>query len=609
MNRAAILIGVGASKFPGPLPSVAACLQAMKTWLLAQPGFESEENDRIRVFSDAEEPVTNYKVLEQVTKFVEQGTITQLIIYFVGHGMMRGQDEYWFCSDADKNPGGFIDVPNSRVNARYCGIPHVVFISDACRSFTNDTRFNATSGSGIFPYMNNALPKSGVDMFFGASIGEPTLEAKIDPATNTHESVYTAAVTAALRGNIADLNSLHVSKSGISAFGVCCQDLGEYLEKAIPRRLAELKIRNYRQRPDDELGSRHPAMISWLPEPVDAPAKGITPTTEVPSDTLDELLERFRLVSRPIDFDLGAVMETQPVSASSDTAEDDRHNGIRRYVEGFGQVTFSNGMLERVLDFLLRPHNRKWNPQRVNAFRNRTAYVVNDGVRGLWTNAPHVYRTGTGLRITRLNGWATALIEFEDGRGIAVPLVPGYRLSVSYDSESAERVDVRYGSYFPRIPERELLRKVLNLHAVGELPTIRDEGTLKRLVDYLLISGPFDPALACAAASVLVKTPLLDAVRRLNRRFAQWYGFHLFDLQALAHERRHSKWEEKGMNPLPLMSRVWNVMETAFDTRVEGLPAFELKRQHVVTAPSFWTVLEPDGVNVVRDFIEKRRIS
>ncbi|MBV7708149.1 hypothetical protein NOVA_35755 [Nocardia nova] len=57
------------------------------------------------------------------------------IVYFAGHGVLLAPgSEIWFLSDALHDSGDMINVVATAESARLAGIPHVILISDACRS-------------------------------------------------------------------------------------------------------------------------------------------------------------------------------------------------------------------------------------------------------------------------------------------------------------------------------------------------------------------------------------------------------------------------------------------------------------------------------------------
>ena len=130
MQRAVILIGVRKTGKLQPLQAVSSGVQAMKSWAEAQ-GIGA--NDIITITDDSG-PVTARVIKHAVRKITDRGTCEQLIVYFAGHGVNIRYGEYWLLSGAPDDTQEAVNVEGSVVLARQCGIPHVVFISDACRT-------------------------------------------------------------------------------------------------------------------------------------------------------------------------------------------------------------------------------------------------------------------------------------------------------------------------------------------------------------------------------------------------------------------------------------------------------------------------------------------
>jgi Co/Zn/Cd efflux system component len=60
--------------------------------------------------------------------------VEQLLIYFAGHGLNINYGEFWLMNRGLERPTESWDVARSAVLARYSSVPHVIFISDACRT-------------------------------------------------------------------------------------------------------------------------------------------------------------------------------------------------------------------------------------------------------------------------------------------------------------------------------------------------------------------------------------------------------------------------------------------------------------------------------------------
>src|SRR4051794_7965695 len=92
-----------------------------------------------------------HAVFDAVDSFTQLGTVQQLIIYICGHGMVNDGTEMWLLSGAPPNTNEAVHLDKSQRLARYGTIPHVVFISDCCRSAASSTTTDSIGGGVILP--------------------------------------------------------------------------------------------------------------------------------------------------------------------------------------------------------------------------------------------------------------------------------------------------------------------------------------------------------------------------------------------------------------------------------------------------------------------------
>ncbi len=133
MQKAAIVIGVNKT---GDLPVLnAAVLGATQVadWL-------RREDFQVKKSFDTKRPVVASDLYTAIDKLIDQGTLEQLVIYFSGHGFLNNGSEHWMLSGAPDNPNEAVSLQESTELSRRCGIPSVVFISDACRSVPQTLR-------------------------------------------------------------------------------------------------------------------------------------------------------------------------------------------------------------------------------------------------------------------------------------------------------------------------------------------------------------------------------------------------------------------------------------------------------------------------------------
>lgn len=204
MERAVLLIGVQQA---GPLTRLKAVLdgiQAMNEWAVAQ-NIATVEVITDAPVNDEPQKVTIADITAAMQRILTAGPPDQLIVYFAGHGINKVYSEYWLLSDAPQWADQAVNVTASAELARRCGIPHVVFISDACRTAPDGIGAQAITGAPIFPNIAGARPGS-VDLFFANHVGEPAFEIA-DPrvATSRFTSAFTDVLTRSLNGMYSEL--------------------------------------------------------------------------------------------------------------------------------------------------------------------------------------------------------------------------------------------------------------------------------------------------------------------------------------------------------------------------------------------------------------------
>src|SRR5262249_41970896 len=149
------------------------------------------------------------------------------------------------------------------------GIPHVVLISDACRTAPEGIRAQSIRGSEMFP--NREEDAKPVDQFFACQLGKPSHEVR-DPAVTSAEfqALYTGQLVPALLGRRQQI----VEWTGDGARGVGhvhLRPLRDFLAAAVAIKLVDLHMQTkVIQVPVAQISSDPPVWISQ----VDAQAAG-----------------------------------------------------------------------------------------------------------------------------------------------------------------------------------------------------------------------------------------------------------------------------------------------------------------------------------------------
>ncbi|MCY1059802.1 caspase family protein [Nannocystis sp. SCPEA4] len=286
MRRAAVVIGVRKAGTLVPLNGAIAGAEKLASWL-ADEGFE------VTRLTDEAGPVTASAVMQAITAFVDAGVYEQLVVYFAGHGFVRGFSEYWLLSGAPRDPNQAIVVNESVDLARQTGIPSVVFISDACRSFARSPADQRVTGSLVFPNPDDTLTDTEVevDRFFAARVGEAAHE--LEAAEDSYDGIFTHCLREAF-DSPSDTMVREVVVDGERWRVVSNRSLRDYLRNAVPTALRRRGVL-VRQRPHAMIESGDQVFLGRAKRVVEAAAPASRPP-ELSWDqaTLAGGLESFR---------------------------------------------------------------------------------------------------------------------------------------------------------------------------------------------------------------------------------------------------------------------------------------------------------------------------
>ena len=251
MNKCAVIIGV--NKVHG-LPTLSAAVKGAKhfeSWAGSQ-GYDS------KLFIDDVEPVTISQIKNSIKQFVEERIYSIMIIYFAGHGILKGPcDEQWLLSEAPLDSNEAVNVQASRFLSRNAGIPHIVFISDACRSHPDSYLMGGVIGSVIFPNILVNQNPCSIDMFYATIPGNPAYEVKSNTSKN-YKGIYTDCLVKGLNGADRDIITWVNGDCVVEAY-----PLSKYLEEVVQERIENFNI-GLNQFPDAEITSRAPKYLSII---------------------------------------------------------------------------------------------------------------------------------------------------------------------------------------------------------------------------------------------------------------------------------------------------------------------------------------------------------
>lgn len=243
MHRGAVFIGVDQTGGGLPLLKAAASgSRQMHEWAV-DPERGGFDPTLTRLLTDTDDAtVTSDAVQTAVEELVAAG-VDQLIVYFGGHGLLVDMVETWLLSGAPLRSSAAISVGKSIQAAKRGRTPHVVIISDACRTPAKDLDTQSLTPVAAFPNVSGNGMRPRVDVFYASAQGQAALEIT-SAAARKAEGIYTGVLHDALNGTFHDANGLERDvmvrgDHGDPRWYIYTNPLCVYLEAAVATRLAE----------------------------------------------------------------------------------------------------------------------------------------------------------------------------------------------------------------------------------------------------------------------------------------------------------------------------------------------------------------------------------
>lgn len=655
MGRAAIFIGVDRANGLEPLHDAAAGAER-----LCQRWKSGGQFDRLELLTDAGgKKVTLDRVFETVADVLKRGDVEQLFVYFAGHGINVARHECWLLSDAPKMGHAVISATVSEEQARYCGVPHVVFISDACRTAAGSIGLQNVTGNGIFANEEPSGNEKPVDLFFGASLGRPAYEVSNDvDAASGFRALYTDELVKAFDFDVPRIIEW-TRKNDTDVGLIRPRTLRDYLGKQVSRTIRDRKLsRDVVQVPDARITSDPHVWLArrvGRPPPPVAAAEGVTAAVRDrprfgsglvnPFD--DGVLATTRRSgvndgrparggldhdglkgTRPFDDDLSehtlpSVDDGFERMGSSDDdgfafTRPSRDDGVVRTRPSAGDEVVARapdlrassdslvslalrqpGFVADLLSVTDAAGPRQFESQcglKLRGLRVREAFALGAGVQQL----------GEVRDIVRVNPQHTApvvLLVLDNGTGVVVPAIPGFIGALTFDG--GEFIDLAYepsantarGTDYPqRARELQTLRKVVaTASRNGAFRLEGDDAAL--LARRMQLMKGVDPALAIYAAYAYRDRRDLQRLDEMHQFLRGDLGASLFDVALLsgALERRRVAPLDGLFGLFPLLTQGWVYLRTQRVTLAVDADALQ-----PFLLDSLWTQFTADGVDRLR---------
>jgi hypothetical protein len=596
MERAVVSIGV---RKTGQLPELQAAVDSA-TDFAAWAREQKIPSRRVKLITDASGPVSRDRIFEAIQQITELGFIEQLIVYFSGHGINSGLFEQWLLSRAPDDPAAAVNVKGSEFGARFCGVGHVVFVSDACRTAADSIQAQRVMGGDIFPNVQPAGPERPVDQFYATLVGHPAFEVKtVEESASRFRAAYSTVLLKALRGEDPSLVE-RLADMGV----VRPRPLKRHLSTAVPAFFTALNL-GVSSQPDARIESEPDAWIAELPLPAPEPERpadrgpGRRRSARVASrgpgggdailPPLDVELRASLAPSleRDVSLELRAALHSSAPRAGRRAATEERR-GVR---DPAGEET------RRHYDVLVAQGRTPFGPDHMESecgIKIRGARIASAYARYAGT-AVETRQDVLRVDLPTDRRGANVLVKLADGSVVVAPAYRDFITGLSFDRAGLlEDVwcepsanTARWRTYERRADDIRRLRAVIAASTALGVFRLDEAAEGRLLLDRLLKAGTVDPALAVYAAYAFHDRRMRAQIVDMQRHLDLDLGVRIFDVAMLAFSlgRTLSRDEPREMYPcVPMLTGGWALV-SPLGIRLPGA----LGALRAELRPSLWT--------------------
>lgn len=577
MNRCAVVIGVNKTGGLPPLQAAVSDAEQFADWA-------QKQGIAVKLLTDANgSGVSLADIKKEIKAFVDAGTFSQMIVYFSGHGVLRGPDyELWLLSGAPTDPNEAVNVPGSITYGRNVGIPHLVIISDACRSAAGGLAMAYGQGSTIFPYIPPTRPPE-VDTFYATRPGDPAYESQTPDMTR--HGIFTQCLLEGLNGSVPEVIVQNQTK-----WVVPSRKMKTYLVKEIPDVAAAMSIQ-LQQFPDIRVESCLPDFLAE----VDPPAATRTPPkfffggSSTSSDTLGLMF------SSPQDF-------RRPEKTASDKLKRNLNSDFRSAVRRLIKTSEKKNLAQQIRTGFT-----------VIGTELKRASVIGAHCDTLQEQGAFQIRVHEDpARVVP----QSLLLEFSNGCGIALAILPGFIGTVVVEDARVVNVSYRPSQGSNKFDEYEQVAKDVESRRAHAAVAARNGKSWLQFgktqdahkgADYLRVLKSLDPTLGLYAAYAYAQAGDFKAIGSVYEYMDRESEPILFDVALLARKlppRNSGKLTRHSVAPFcPMLTQGWAFL----DPYQEMLPD-SVREAGCDLIPGLWTMFGPKGMSVLWSAIQEGRL-
>lgn len=517
------------------------------------------------------------EILKTIRSIIEDGT-DQLLIYFSGHGVeYTAGNDIWLLPNYQDDPNDCISIFLNKALAYTSGIPHVVFISDACRVSSNIHALRAASGGGILPNLDDLNPETEVDVLYSTWPGQPAVDIRNEDGT--YRSIYSDRLLDCLNGHVPEvINQIQNLTPSFPA--VISDDLGRYLKRIVPLETSAAGVK--RQFPMNDITSRDPLHLSKFPienSQIEIVATETSPSL-VPSDTIHRIetvshrLEELALM-RGEDLDTKITRVTHRLRQDHDffTSPDIFHRNLTGlFVTGiFKPSVYSKASV----DFDYQDKRNFSIPQIIN-YDERYNELENDNI--FLVGNP---RTNRYYPVSILKGFFTQVV-FEKGTLLTINYFPtdGWRKQEAH----------MFASEIAR-------RKATTITAAKNGIFLGND----EIAGFLRSYKNLDPTLGLFAAYAYFQSGNFGGVRSIYEHMSREPEPVLGDVQILTKLSTATIHINNLVDvPLPVLTQGWSYLKLLPENPYDNLSKY--------LEPGLWTCFNRNGLRYLIDNINYRQI-
>lgn len=596
MKKCAVIIGINQTENMPPLAGAVAGAQQFAAWATSQ-------NYDVILHTDEHNPVTFDEVFSSVDSFVCTRKYSTMVIFFSGHGTWKGAGtETWLLSKPASKPGQAIEVYPSAYLTTGCGIAHVAFISDACRSPVTDRSILNATGHPLFTFKDSAVDTK-TDLIFSTRPGESSYETRSTEDSTKAFGIFTDLILAGLNGHVPEIMTPLRRKMGVQKMVIEANSLYDYLWDKLPSEVAK-KDPNLVQRPHSWICSRLP---KYLSEFIGSISLGIMETKE-------------NIVSEP-----NKVYQRQPIQQkASPLFRDDLYEkavleSLLGTDPGFDPGEYFEFVGE-TNQFILNLEYRRaggnfvfYNNENVMPDRQQDRAAV---VSPIWSDL-QLFNNNQHIKAVPSNSIArrptTTLGQSENKDGnlflplsneniLLLPVLKDFVSKVWMRAGKVMHISIQpspenekfggYAHYINYIDQRISL--MISVAHTGINKPFHGVGGFEQLADYLRRGKSFDPVLGMYAAYMYAQSGLKKDVLSVYRYMLREPEPVLFDVQilAMAVGARQSRPQDDHIlrTGYPILTQGWPYLsEQVFIFRPD------LRKLSKCLVPGLWTTFTPQA--------------